>query len=207
MQPAPAAPEKPVEKPAVQAAAARPIAQDLANVLAGRLPSASGVPADPINCNENGQQLQYTQEALNTLAFQRRQELGRQATLVRPASAPPGVEVESAFEARWLGDDLVLLRRVRRGDERLLQGTWIDWPALRAFLLAQVAAVAPASSLQPAGERDGADPGRRLALLPARLVPGPMLETAPQDWTPGAPEPRRGLGARPCSGCWGSAAC
>ncbi len=184
VQPAPAAPEKPVEKPAVQASAARPIAQDLANVLAGRLPSASGVPADPINCNENGQQLQYTQEALNTLAFQRRQELGRQANLVRPVSAPPGVEVESAFEARWLDGDLVLLRRVRRGDERLLQGTWIDWPALRAFLLAQVAAVAPASSLQPAGERDGADPGRRLALLPARLVPGPMLETAPQDWTP-----------------------
>ena len=165
-------------------AAARPIAQDLANVLAGRFPSAPGVLADPINCNENGQQLQYTQEALNTLAFQRRQELGRQATLVRPASAPPGVEVESAFEARWLDGDLVLLRRVRRGDERLLQGTWLDWPALRAFLLAQVAAVAPASGLEPVGERDGADPGRRLALLPARLVPGPMLETEPQDWTP-----------------------
>lgn len=168
-------------------ASPRPIAQDLANVLAGRFPSTTGVLTDPINtvaCNEDGQQLQYTQEALNTLSFQRRQELGRQATLVRPASVPPGVEVESAFEARWLDGDLVLLRRVRRGDERLLQGSWLDWPALRAFLLGQVAAVAPASSLQPIRERDGADPGRRLALLPARLVPGPMLETEPQDWTP-----------------------
>jgi signal transduction histidine kinase len=170
VQPAPAAP--------------RPLAQDLANVLAGRLPSAAGAPADPIQCNENGQQLQYTQEALDTLAFQRRQELGRQATLVRPASAPPGVEVESAFEARWLDGDLVLLRRVRRGDELLLQGTWIDWPALRAFLLAQVAKVAPASGLEPVGERDETGPGRRLALLPARLIPGPMPETEPQDWTP-----------------------
>jgi signal transduction histidine kinase len=165
-------------------ASPRPIAQDLANVLAGRFPSTTGVLTDPINCNEDGQQLQYTQEALNTLSFQRRQELGRQATLVRPASVPPGVEVESAFEARWLDGDLVLLRRVRRGDERLLQGAWLDWPALRAFLLGQVAAVAPASSLQPIGERDGADPGRRLALLPARLVPGPMPETEPRDWTP-----------------------
>ncbi len=191
---APQTPRVPVQQASLAPAPAppeRPIARDLAAVLAGRapwasLPSTPGVPADPVNvlCNENGQQLQYTQEALNTLSFQRRQELGRQATLARPASVPPGVEVESAFEARWLDGDLVLLRRVRRGDERLLQGTWIDWPALRAFLLGQVAAVAPASSLQPVGERDGADPGRRLALLPARLVPGPMLETEPQDWTP-----------------------
>jgi len=177
-------PEAPQASLAPAPASPRPITQDLANVLAGRFPSTTGVLTDPINCNENGQQLQYTQEALNTLSFQRRQELGRQAKLVRPASAPPGVEVESAFEARWLDGDLVLLRRVRRGDERLLQGSWIEWPALCAFLLKQIEAVAPASSLQPVGERDTADPGRRLALLPARLVPGPMLETEPQDWTP-----------------------
>jgi signal transduction histidine kinase len=183
---APQTPKVPVQQASLAPAPAspRPITQDLANVLAGRFPSTTGVLTDPINCNENGQQLQYTQEALNTLSFQRRQELGRQARLVRPASAPPGVEVESAFEARWLDGDLVLLRRVRRGDERLLQGSWIEWPALRALLLKQIEAVAPASSLQPVGEGDGADPGRRLALLPARLVPGPMLETEPQDWTP-----------------------
>ena len=185
----PRIPKVPVQQASFAPAPAspRPIAQDLANVLAGRFPSTTGVlagPVDAVACNQDGQQLQYTQETLNTLSFQRRQELGRQARLVRPASAPPGVEVESAFEARWLDGDLVLLRRVRRGDERLLQGTWLDWPALRAFLLGQVEAVAPASSLQPAGERDGADPGRRLALLPARLVPGPMLETERQDWTP-----------------------
>ncbi|HTG35411.1 MAG TPA: HAMP domain-containing sensor histidine kinase [Thermoanaerobaculia bacterium] len=188
LAPAPAPAPK---KPAAPAAPAQPMARDLAMVLAGHepwasFPSTPGMPTDPIDvlCNEDGQQLQYTQEALNTLSFQRRQELGRQATLARPASAPPGVEVESAFEARWLDGDLVLLRRVRRGDERLLQGSWLDWPALRAVLLGQVEAVAPASSLQPVGEHDGADPGRRLALLPARLIPGPMLETEPQDWTP-----------------------
>jgi signal transduction histidine kinase len=177
--PAPASPEKSAPQ-----SAPTPIAPDLANVLAGRLPSAPGAPPDPVRCNADGQQLQYTQETLDTLAFQHRQELGRQATLVRPAAPPPGTEVESAFEGRWLDGDLVLLRRVRRGDERLLQGTWIDWPALRASLLAEVAKVAPASSLEPVGERDGTAPGRRLALLPARLVPGPMLETAPEDWTP-----------------------
>ena len=150
------------------------------------LQNVPGVLTDRINVggNESGQQSAYTQEALNTISFQRRQELGRQSNLVRPVDLPPGVEVESAFEARWLGGDLVLLRRVRRGDARLLQGTWLDWPALRTFLLTQVEAVAPGARLEPAGSDGETDPGRRLALLPAKLVPGPMLETEPRDWTP-----------------------
>lgn len=150
------------------------------------LQATPGVLTDRINVggNESGQQSVYSQEALNTLSFKRRQELGRQSNLVRPASAPAGVEVESAFETRWMQGDLLLMRRVRRGDARLLQGTWLDWPALRTLLLRQVEAVVPASRLEPVGEADDTEPGRRLALLPARLVPGPMLETEPQDWTP-----------------------
>ena len=154
------------------------------------LQSTPGVLTDRINVggNESGQQSAYTQDVLNTQSFQRRQELARQSnltsTLVQPASEPSGVEVESAFEARWMGGDLVLLRRVRRGDARLLQGTWLDWPALRTLLLAQVEAVVPASRLQAIGANDAADPGRQLALLPVRLVPGPMPETEPRDWTP-----------------------
>lgn len=149
------------------------------------LETVPGVQFDRINVggNEKGQQSAYTQEDLNTQSFQRRKELAQQSNLVRPTDMPPGVEVESAFEARWMEGDLVLLRRVRRGDERLLQGTWLDWPALNAFLLSQIEPVAPDSSLQPAREGEG-DPGRRLALLPARLVPGPMPETEPRDWTP-----------------------
>lgn len=150
------------------------------------LQSTPGVLTDRINVggSESGKQQQYSQETLNTLSFQNRQELGRQSTRVRPASAPPGIEVESAFEARWMDGDLVLLRRVRQGDARLLQGTWLDWPALHAFLLAQIEAVVPAARLDPAAGDDADDPGRRLALLPARLMPGPMPETETRDWTP-----------------------
>ena len=42
--------------------------------------------------------------------------------------------------------------------------------------------MAPAARLEPLGAEP--DPGRTLALLPVRLVPGPMPETAPQDSTP-----------------------
>ena len=150
-----------------------------------------GVMTDRINAgaNEVGQQSQFVQSELNLQSFERRRELGRQA-LARPVSTPPvppGAkveEVESAFEARWMGDDLVLLRRIRRGDERLLQGTVLDWPELRKLLLDRVGPVVPASRLEAVGEKDETDPGRRLALMPARLIPGPMLETEPKDWTP-----------------------
>ena len=172
-------------EPATQQNAAQANTQQLVTKPESLQPTP-GVLMDRINAsaNESGQQSAYSQEALNALSFQRRKELAQQSTLVRPASAPAGLEVESAFEARWMGGDLVLLRRVRRGDERWLQGSLLDWPALRALLLSQTAAVVPASSLVPIAEGDETDPGRRLALLPARLVPGPMPETEPPDWTP-----------------------
>lgn len=145
-----------------------------------------------VGANESGQQSQYIQPDLNLQAFERRRELGRQSAaaalpVVRTPPPPPGVkveEVESAFEARWMDDDLVLLRRIRRDDERLLQGVVLDWPALRAFLLERVEAVVPGSRLEAIAEGEEADPGRRLALMPARLVPGPMRETEPKDWMP-----------------------
>ena len=175
----PAVQEEPQPEPVSQTDLERiPTARDPWAILQ----STPGVLTDRINVggNESGQQSAYTQEDLNALSFQRRKELGQ---LVQPASAPAGVEVESAFEARWMEGDLMLLRRVRRGDERLLQGTWLDWPGLRAFLLARIEPVVPASTLEPVS-RTEEDPGRRLALLPARLVPGPMPETEPRDWTP-----------------------
>lgn len=202
------------------------------------LTSPGVILADRVNVggNESGSQSSYTQEQLNTLSFEQRQELGSQASRVLPppsqaetpaagapataptaseeeaevpatappvspqaaeapatALLPPGpparaprpppmVEVQSAFTPRWLGDDLVLLRRAYRGESGLLQGVWLEWEAVEAWLLAQAGDLLPAGDLVPA---EGApDPGRSLALLPARLVPGPMPEVVPPDWTP-----------------------
>lgn len=102
-----------------------------------------------------------------------------------PPRARPGTEavvVESAFMPRWLGDDLVLLRRVRRGPTGLLQGVWLDWGAVQDWLLGQTRDLLPAGELQPGEGRP--DPGRSLALLPARLAPGPMPAVVKPDWTP-----------------------
>jgi signal transduction histidine kinase len=65
--------------------------------------------------------------------------------------------------ATWLvGEELVLVRDVVVGDTRLRQGVWLDWPSLRAWLLAQVESVTPGADLRP-----GSSASRSLAVIPA----------------------------------------
>ncbi len=104
--------------------------------------------------------------------------------------------VPSSLRATWVGRELVLLRRVDVGKQAILQGVWLDWPALRRWLLDGVADLVPQADLVPVGSgvepaarpasvgrfltsRSGPDEsagaearGRMLASLPARLVAG-----------------------------------
>jgi len=104
----------------------------------------------------------------------------------------------SSLRATWVGRELVLLRRVDAGKQAILQGVWLDWPALRQWLLDGVADLVPQADLVPVGagieppaksssvsrrlasryapdEEAGAESrGRMLASLPARLVAGEL---------------------------------
>jgi signal transduction histidine kinase len=82
--------------------------------------------------------------------------------------------VLSALSPAWVGDDLVIARRVARGGGELLQGLRLDGPGVRAWLAAQVRDLLPRAALLPLRAGESADPGRRLALLPLRLDPGPL---------------------------------
>jgi len=84
----------------------------------------------------------------------------------------------------WLGvgePDLFLFRRVDVGDAELLQAIWLDWPALRTALIAEVAELLPSSRLEPLTATDvnwtGSEPSS-LATIPVRLV-APELPPAP----------------------------
>jgi signal transduction histidine kinase len=76
----------------------------------------------------------------------------------------------------WLGEELVLARRVPLlGNRDAVQGCWVDWPAVRSWLLASVKDVLPDATLLPL-EPGAADPSaRQLASLPVRLVPGEKI--------------------------------
>lgn len=77
---------------------------------------------------------------------------------------------EGASRPLWLGERLILARRVVEGPNAGIQGAWLDWPRLKASLLSEVADLLPQADLVAVqGEIDGSD-GRLLATLPVRLI-------------------------------------
>lgn len=102
-----------------------------------------------------------------------------------PGSAPPPTKkvtvlTADAREVRvsplapvWSGDELLLVRRVERGPGEVeVQGAWLDWPQIRALLLAEVTDLLPGAALERVEGGGGALLERQLASLPVRLVPG-----------------------------------
>jgi len=79
----------------------------------------------------------------------------------------------------WLGRDLVLARRVARGETEQVVGCWLDWSAMRPLLLETIEDLLPEAQLVPASH-GRADGSRRLASLPLRLIPGPA-PTSPDE--------------------------
>lgn len=90
-----------------------------------------------------------------------------------PLAPPPDVDV-GTFVPMWIGEpaELFFLRRVKVGEQQLLQGFWCDWELLRATLLASIAELLPGAGLDPLpgamGELQLGD--MSLTTLPARLV-------------------------------------
>lgn len=90
---------------------------------------------------------------------------------------------QGPIQAAWIGDALILGRRVRVGRATFLQGCWLDWDALRAELLGSVVDLVPNATLEPVRSDDQA-PTRRLAALPARLVTRPIADQGEAAWSP-----------------------
>jgi signal transduction histidine kinase len=76
----------------------------------------------------------------------------------------------------WIGDRLLLARRVSHGGQTRVQGAWLDWTQLKTRLLGEAAGILPKADLMPVNGQTEVDPARMLAGLPVRLVVG---ETAP----------------------------
>ena len=81
---------------------------------------------------------------------------------------------EGAARSIWLGKNLLLARRVARGNETHVVGCWLDWAAMRPWLLGYVHDLLPEAQLVAVSSNGQADYDRRLVSLPLRLVPGPV---------------------------------
>ncbi len=105
----------------------------------------------------------------------------------KSAAAPAGASGETSpaarawsgdLAARWLGEDLFLMRPARFNGQMRLQGVWLDWPQLHARLIEAARDLLPEMRLEPlrAGARDD---WMALVSLPVRLVPGAVpVETS-----------------------------
>ena len=67
------------------------------------------------------------------------QEFGRQrggyGQQVRAGPPIDATVVENVSRPVWAADNLLLARRVDRGEQTEVQGSWLDWPRLKALLL------------------------------------------------------------------------
>ncbi|MBN2290904.1 MAG: HAMP domain-containing histidine kinase [Pirellulales bacterium] len=76
----------------------------------------------------------------------------------------------------WFGEQLLLARRVTVRGQEYVQGCVLDWPALKKWLLEEVADLLPRADLLPAAKNGPEDrQSRRLAALPVMLVPGDLV--------------------------------
>ena len=119
----------------------------------------------------------------NTSEFERRSSNFLQQQMVfLPSEEVAEAAVESILEPRWVGGELVLIRRIRDFRGLSLQGIWLDWAALEQRLRAEVADLLPGARFEPLSP--SGDPAEGLALLPVRLVPGAPGKLPDAGWTP-----------------------
>lgn len=86
--------------------------------------------------------------------------------------APDGAAIAGMMKPVWIGERLLLGRRVISNGEIYLQGCWLDWPSIEAWLASLVRDLLPDVRLVPAPAVPGEEPARLLAALPVRLEPG-----------------------------------
>lgn len=72
----------------------------------------------------------------------------------------------------WLGERLLLARRITIDGGEWVQGCWLDWPMLSLQLHETVSDILPGARIQPSDGRSGE---HRLAALPLVLLPGDVL--------------------------------
>jgi signal transduction histidine kinase len=143
--------------------------------------------------NAYGQTDNNDQYTRNSVEFNKRVQSTRLGNVAQnPAkqmysqskSTPPEEVKEGVARPLWIGDALLLARRVSVGRREYIQGCWLDWPAIRDWLAADVADLLPGAQLLPVGA-DEIDPAaRRLAALPVHLIPGEVFSESIPFWTP-----------------------
>lgn len=89
----------------------------------------------------------------------------------------------SDFRPYWMGEALLLTRRVAEGGREWIQGAWLDWEKLRGEMRAAVEDRFPGAQIVRAPE-DAAPGAHLLVSLPVELIPGAVSFAPLPFWSP-----------------------
>ena len=120
--------------------------------LLSQQPYLNNSPQSPQGFNGNAivEQQELVQQARGNYEFQARsQAVANSANRQSAANNPltPNDAQTSVMTPLWVDGQLLLARQVELGNQRLVQGCWLDWPVLREELLSAVRDLLPAAEL------------------------------------------------------------
>ena len=114
---------------------------------------------------------EYQARGANTAKVSNYEYLANRAA-VQPSPQPNRIS-EGVMRPLWIGNTLLLARRLSINNQDYIQGCWLNWPAIRAMLLDNVRDLLPDAQLQPIASDSHDRQSRRLAALPVKLTAGP----------------------------------
>jgi signal transduction histidine kinase len=91
---------------------------------------------------------------------------------------------EGPFKSLWLGETLLLARRVRIDGGEVIQGCWLDWAYLQKWLGGMVTDLLPQAGLEPVKPGQSSQPAHALSALPVHLRPGAAPTARADAWAP-----------------------
>jgi len=155
------------------------------------MPSVPALPAQQVFAGNSyavaPAQMEQQQALRNAVEYQSRAQSIRQVAsqnAISPLQLNEKVW-EGIVKPVWLGNALVLARRVNIDGRNYIQGCWLDWTNIRQSLLDSVRDLAPGADLIPFKDQTNASHGELLASLPVRLVAPQAVENAVSPfWTP-----------------------
>jgi signal transduction histidine kinase len=131
---------------------------------------------EPQPQSESGQQAQRSMNEWQARSISKAQASNREYVAQRAQDLSPqaGRVQDGIMTPLWVGDALLLARRVSVDQADYVQGVWLNWPAIRLTLLESARDLVPAARLEPSESEAPDKQPRRLASLPIKLAPGPV---------------------------------
>ncbi len=108
-----------------------------------------------------------------------------QALAVQQGFVPPeSPGTVSPMRPVWVDARLFLLRRVSENGESRIQGVWLNWPAIREWLLTETEDLLPEADLAAVQDPTPEASARMMASLPVKIVEGALPPVEIPAWTP-----------------------